>query len=330
MNEFKFNCPTCGQHILAAHEWIGRRIDCPSCQSKITIPHPEKVKKQGPSVRSPGKQSPPPTSGATKQTASPAADSKTKSPQTSRSQPAAKVVAKNKADVPASQPKVKVVQKSSLQAEQLRVAVLTPAVKLEMVRAVRRRIEEESNWLPGRINGANAYAAKVSEGETVPVDVTSAEATRYSLVGAFLRELQLRQVVPTAPGRTRLLDQEIPDAVREVLSSEMTDEERGQSEDALTDETLMSISHAQCLAALDLLEQRYSHRMDEVRAEQAKRRLGKVRLPDLVRKLEKKARVAPEDVATALYHEIMEVQRRLERLENRLERDKRGSSDEKE
>lgn len=38
--EFKFNCPTCGQHILVATQWSGLGISCPSCQSRITIPTP--------------------------------------------------------------------------------------------------------------------------------------------------------------------------------------------------------------------------------------------------------------------------------------------------
>jgi len=38
--EFKFDCPKCGQHILAATDWVGLGISCPSCQSRITIPSP--------------------------------------------------------------------------------------------------------------------------------------------------------------------------------------------------------------------------------------------------------------------------------------------------
>lgn len=36
--EFKFNCPTCGQHILVASQWSGLGISCPSCQRRITVP----------------------------------------------------------------------------------------------------------------------------------------------------------------------------------------------------------------------------------------------------------------------------------------------------
>jgi DNA-directed RNA polymerase subunit RPC12/RpoP len=38
--EFKFNCPNCGQHIMAATEWSGLGISCPSCYNRITIPPP--------------------------------------------------------------------------------------------------------------------------------------------------------------------------------------------------------------------------------------------------------------------------------------------------
>ena len=82
------------------------------------------------------------------------------------------------------------------------------------VRAVRRRIAAESSWLPGKVGGKPAYAAKLVGGEPVLLDVQQPEATRFSLLGAFLLELHLRQVVRTASGRTRLLDREIPDAVR--------------------------------------------------------------------------------------------------------------------
>ena len=36
--EFKFNCPSCGQHILVAAVWAGVHINCPSCQNRIAIP----------------------------------------------------------------------------------------------------------------------------------------------------------------------------------------------------------------------------------------------------------------------------------------------------
>lgn len=212
--------------------------------------------------------------------------------------------------------------------EQPRVAVLSPAVKLDLVRAVRRRIAAESAWLPGKVKGGSAYAAKAHEGEMVLLDATDPEATRFSLIGAFLREMHERQVVQTAVGRRRLLDEEIPDAIREVLLEGMSEEEREGAEDRLVVEDLLAIPHAQCLAALDVLEARYLQRAEQLQIEKAKRRLGSVRLADLVKKLEKKVRMSPEEVATALYHELMEVRRRLERMEARLMREKAVGTDE--
>jgi len=206
--------------------------------------------------------------------------------------------------------------------EQPRVAVLTPAVKLEMVRAVRRRITNESAWLPGKVEGNAAYAAKMQDGKPVLLDVKSSEATHFSLMGAVLLEMHARQVIPTASGRKKFLDQEIPDAIGEMLLNEMSEEEREHSENPLADKDPLTISHVQCLAVLDVMEERYSERMEQLRIEKARKRLGNVRLPDLVKTLEKKGRVLPEDVATALYHEVMDLRRRLDRLESRLSQNK--------
>jgi DNA-directed RNA polymerase subunit RPC12/RpoP len=45
--EFKFVCPTCGQHILVATHCIGLGITCPSCQSRITVPAPPRDEHPG-------------------------------------------------------------------------------------------------------------------------------------------------------------------------------------------------------------------------------------------------------------------------------------------
>jgi len=313
--EFKFNCPTCGQHILAATEWSGRQLECPSCEKQITVPAPPKDKKKKPApVMPPSPATHPNYSSRPIRVELPAQDKKSATakaqlaPASPKGQPA-KGGSDNKTPTPSATP---------LPPQQLRVAVLSPAVKLDIVRAVRRRITNESAWLPGRVNGKNAYAGKISNGETILLDVKNPEANQFSLLGAFLLELHQRQVVRTATGRTRLLDQEIPDAVRDVLMQDMTDEALAESEASPATEDWMCATHAQCLAALDALEESYSQRMNQQRAEKAKRRLGTARLPDLIKKLEKKSRIAPEEVATALYHELMEVRRRLDRLENRM------------
>src|ERR1700677_4713954 len=38
MSEFKFSCPSCGQHIQADDGYSGRQINCPSCQSTLVVP----------------------------------------------------------------------------------------------------------------------------------------------------------------------------------------------------------------------------------------------------------------------------------------------------
>jgi len=45
MKEFTFNCPTCGQPILASKDWAGRRMKCPSCETRIVIKVPTRPPK---------------------------------------------------------------------------------------------------------------------------------------------------------------------------------------------------------------------------------------------------------------------------------------------
>jgi DNA-directed RNA polymerase subunit RPC12/RpoP len=384
MSEFKFNCPKCGQHILANEEWGDRQIDCPSCNTRITIPPTTKVpKKQAPAVvpapkvrqRLPGMDVPAKAGGAVSTPAprapvsgkeSPAAatspartptknvppavapkptDSKTSGGEPQVESPARRAEATPAPGTPTSSaPKEGRVEKAAATAagtkpgaaaapkpvEPPRVAVLSPGVKLAMVRGVRRRIADESAWLPGKVKDSPAYAGKMQNGELVLLDARSPEATRFSLIGAFLLEMHERRVVRTAIGRKRFLDEEIPEAIRELLLEHMSDEERERSEDPLAGQDLLSISHAQCLAVLDALEARYSQRMEQRQIESAKRRLGNMRLPELVKKLEKKVGISPEEVATALYHEVMDLRRHLERMEGQLDRKKPLRADERE
>ncbi len=319
--EFKFKCSSCGQNILAATEWSGRKINCPSCQTGITIPAMAKGTKRKPAPVMP----PNPTTHSDHASRPSRVEmpTKNKAPAVTPNQ-AAPASAKIRTALSSLEDNAKAPSNSPVETPQLRIAVLTPAVKLDMVRAVRRSIANESAWLPGKIGGRAAYAAKITNGETALVDVKHPDASRFSLLGAFLRELRQRHVTRTATGRTKLIDQEIPDAARQVLAEDMSDEAREQSEAALANDDWMRANHAQCLGALDVLEERYSQRMEQVEAERARRRLGTVRLPDLVKKLEGKGGISPEDVATALYHELMDVRRRLDRLENRTAKHAQG------
>jgi hypothetical protein len=38
MNEFKFSCPHCGQHLAATPDSIGRAFNCPTCQKEFAVP----------------------------------------------------------------------------------------------------------------------------------------------------------------------------------------------------------------------------------------------------------------------------------------------------
>jgi len=296
---------------LSATEWSGRKVSCPACHAQITIPEPAReAKKPAPAMAfSPATH--PNFASQAKRIGWPATGTK------------ASVTTVSTKTAPPLQPttvgqnaKAKASSAVSPRPPQLRIAVLTEEIKLELVRAVRRRIAKPADWLPDGFNGAYAYAAKVCKGETVLVDVKSPDATRFSLIGAFLLEFHLRQVVRTAIGREKLLDQEIPDAIHEVLTTNVNSEERERIEHTSARENLINLLHPQCLATLEVLEQRYLHRMDFARAELAKEFLSSIRLPDLVKKLEKKSHVTSEEVATALYLELLDVRRRLDRLES--------------
>lgn len=285
--EFKFNCPSCGQHILANTAWVGRKFKCPSCNGQMKIPVATKKGKSIPHARG----------GASSKRATDAAQNEERPAE----------MKKDSGFPPLP--------------EGPRVAALTPAIKLDIVRAVRSRIRSVSTWLPGRVKGANAYAAMSGGDDPKLVDATNPKAKRFSLVGAILLELHSQRVVRTATGRLRFLEREIPEAVREVLSSGTREDGK---EEVKSDPML--ISHPQCLAVLDVLEDRYSRRLSRIRAERAKRLLRNVRLADLVTKLEKKARIAPEDVALALYHELTALGRRLDQIESLVENQKANGS----
>lgn len=38
MSDLKISCPGCGQHIAYDAQWAGRQINCPTCQTAMTIP----------------------------------------------------------------------------------------------------------------------------------------------------------------------------------------------------------------------------------------------------------------------------------------------------
>jgi hypothetical protein len=61
--EFKFECPTCGQHISATPEQIGGTGPCPNCNTTVTVPNASTLPPSRP--HSPPPQSPPTANTAT-------------------------------------------------------------------------------------------------------------------------------------------------------------------------------------------------------------------------------------------------------------------------
>src|SRR5215471_13103048 len=45
MAELKFNCSKCGQLIACDELWIGHQINCPSCQTELSVPNPQDAPK---------------------------------------------------------------------------------------------------------------------------------------------------------------------------------------------------------------------------------------------------------------------------------------------
>lgn len=62
MNEFKFSCPHCGQHLAATPDWIGRAFKCPTCQKEFAVlasPTPHAAPTAAPTPGAPAVPPPP-------------------------------------------------------------------------------------------------------------------------------------------------------------------------------------------------------------------------------------------------------------------------------
>jgi hypothetical protein len=277
MNRFKFNCPACGQRIEADAIQIGLASTCPQCRANIVIPRPEPKQEEpaAPVPASPVTPAPPPE------------------PPPPPSNP-----------VPEPTP----TQTGGDQPAVVQIGSLTPELKLEIATAVREHLTDAAHWLPERTGGAGfTYAGKLEAGEVIPLPVNSPEATQFSLFGAVLREFDHRNVTPIATGRKEFLDQEIPEAIQELRSDEAAE--------GAEPEAPRPLNHPETLAVLDRLIQRYSREIKASKTAFAARKLLNVRLEDLVGKLELEAPIKPEEVATALYHELEELKERLSKLE---------------
>jgi hypothetical protein len=197
----------------------------------------------------------------------------------------------------------------------VQIASLTPAIKRDMVRSIRRRLADEAHWMPGvSSEGKYAYAAKDVDGNRVPVEATSPEATHFSILGASLAELQLRNVTRTASGRVEFLDQELLEAIRQAAGEAIAEREAGPGPASTPEQPAPLISHAQSLKALDLLEERYTRELEDP-AGAARGRPEDLRMAHLTRKLQRKESVGVEEICAALANELKEINERLTALE---------------
>jgi hypothetical protein len=56
MADIKFSCNKCGQHISCDEPWAGHQIQCPACQTNLTVPYtqpPTEAAAPGPQPRGP-------------------------------------------------------------------------------------------------------------------------------------------------------------------------------------------------------------------------------------------------------------------------------------
>lgn len=283
MNEFKFACPSCNQHVQIGVGFANQTVDCPSCKARLIVPAAPSDPGQVPvALLASAPASPAPAKSTPEATAPTPVGGQATGPT-----PGTIVAPIN----------------------DLRVATLTPGLKLEIVRAARSRLAAESNWLPGKKGaGAYNYAARREGDQLIPVPPTDASATHLSLFGAILLEFHRHNVLRVTTGRRRFLDEELTAAIQQVLGKEPGQVPVSEAErEALT--------HPQCLAVLDLLETRYEREAAQARKKEQDRKIARVRMADLVAKIEKSSPVVAEEVACALYYELEEINQRLDDLE---------------
>jgi hypothetical protein len=338
MSEFTFICPSCCQKIKVDVAASDRELACPGCQTKLLVPAaPEEagrvptatviqVEKRVPSgdassgVKKTSKLKQPGTS--TELTPQMPAEDGTRerassAPALDQGRSEVKLVGTT-AKEPSEPSTVGSIptETASPQEQHLQIASLTPAIKRDMVRSIRLRIADEAHWMP-RItpDGQYAYAAKDVEGKPVPVEVTGPEATRFSILGASLAELHLRNVTRTASGRAEFLDQELAEAIRQAAGDAIGDQEAGPAEPSARDKPAPPISHAQSLKALDLLEERYAREIEETTGA-VQGRPEDLRIEHLRRKLERKEQISIEEICATLSNELKEINERLTALEH--------------
>ena len=323
MSDLKFSCEVCGQPILVDANEAGRKLVCPSCKTALLVPKgPPAAPRPSAVVKarlSPGSTSNPPRAKTREKPAAPTPTSVPRRlPVTIRKPEAAPMPTTETASIPtpatglSSAPKT---PPTGPEPQPVQVAVLTREIKRDVIRGARDLLADPARWMSGvDPEGKLAYAAKEAKGTLRRVEIGSDEATRHSLMGAVLLEFHRLNVTPTATGRTEFLDHEIPAAIRKVIHGGAP-AAGGESPPESTAPALMSISHAQCLELLDLLEGEYAHRSVAGPDSNALREVRGVTLEDLLLRAARDEVITTPELLRAVHHELLEVNRRLTALE---------------
>ena len=310
MSEFKFSCPSCKQNIKIGAEFEGRKIDCPSCNTPLIIPAPPKAEGEVPAATlvqpkvEPVPVASPAPAPAPKDDLPRSAEVPS-TPDTPFASPEGDKAEVDKSGIqPIAKPTATVAPITDT-----RVPVLTPEIKLKIVRDVRTRLADKSHWLPGKKGaGLYNYAARREDDALVPVIPTDASATHYSLFGAVLVEFHRRNVGRVTAGRRKFLDEELTAVIQELLGAESGKTPSSEAQREV-------LTHEQCLAVLDILEKRCRDEIQAAQKRQGGTKIKHIRLADIVSKLEKDNPLKAEEVACALYYELEELKQRLDELE---------------
>jgi len=291
MPSFKFSCPDCGTHIEAEPSSVGCLVECPKCSEELVIPAYNSSAMSMPvakhSKHFPGHEHAEETE-SSGQAQTPSSIVMAASDATLEDIPA----------VPEHEGKV------------AHVGVLTPAVKLDVVRWAFRRIENPAAWLPHERKGHHfTYARRRTDQGFELVSYDHPEARKYSLLGAVLLELKIQHASLAAEGREVFLDHEIGDAAREVLVE-------ASGEIAEGEDPLSKLDHTQTLAVLRKLEGKYLVACEHLDDMVESARLPGVTMTELIQRAEKGGLVTSNEVLSVLYHEVHLLNRRVEELED--------------
>lgn len=141
------------------------------------------------------------------------------------------------------------------------VASLSTEFKIGLVQAVREILEDGTRWVMGRDGaGKQMICAKLDGAYFVPLSPGAKDATHFSIIGAFLHVMVKRKVMVTADGRSRMLSNEIPDAAAKAIG--IGGSTGGMRLPGQKGPDPLTLDHAQCLALLDAMEEKYEQMLD--------------------------------------------------------------------